>query len=57
MSYAAIVRRRLVPELGRIRLVRLAPADVQAMMNRKRAVGLSARGDRPAFPLLGPGYQ
>ena len=43
ISYEAIVRRHLVPELGRIRLSRLGPGDVQAMMNRKLAQGLSAR--------------
>jgi len=43
VSYESIVRRHLVPELGRIHLARLTPADVQAMMNRKLAQGLSAR--------------
>lgn len=43
ISYEAIVRRHLVPELGQIRLSRLTPGEVQAMMNRKLAQGLSAR--------------
>lgn len=43
VSYESIVRRHLVPELGQIHLARLTPADVQAMMNRKLAEGLSAR--------------
>ena len=43
IGYEATVRRHLVPELGRIHLSRLAPGDVQAMMNRKLAQGLSAR--------------
>ncbi|EQD71842.1 integrase family protein [mine drainage metagenome] len=42
VSYESIVRRHLVPELGRIHLARLTPADVQAMMNRKLVQGLSA---------------
>jgi integrase len=43
ISYESIVRGHLVPELGHVRLARLTPADVQAMMNRKLAAGLSAR--------------
>ncbi|MHB8325663.1 MAG: tyrosine-type recombinase/integrase [Candidatus Dormibacteria bacterium] len=42
VSYESIVRRHLVPDLGRIHLARLTPADVQAMMNRKLVQGLLA---------------
>ena len=42
-SYRMIVTRHLVPALGRKRLSRLTPQDVQAYMNGKRAAGLSAR--------------
>lgn len=43
VSYRMIVTRHLVPALGRKRLSRLAPQDVQAYLNGKRAAGLSAR--------------
>ncbi len=43
VSYAGIVNDHLIPELGRIRLSRLAPQDVQEMLNRKLAEGLSPR--------------
>ncbi len=43
ISYAGIVHQHLIPELGRIRLARLAPQDVQALLDRKLACGLSAR--------------
>jgi integrase len=43
VSYAGIVHRHLIPELGRIRLGRLSPQDVQEMLNRKLAEGLSPR--------------
>ena len=42
-SYAMIVRRHLVPALGRRQLAQLTPQDVQGYMNAKRATGLSAR--------------
>lgn len=42
-SYAQLVRLHLAPEIGQIRLSRLTPADVQALMNRKLAAGLSPR--------------
>lgn len=42
-SYSMIVSTHLVPALGRIRLARLSPADVQRYMNRKRESGLSPR--------------
>lgn len=40
-SYERLVRLHLVPELGKVRLARLRPDDVQAMMNRKLAAGQS----------------
>jgi len=43
VSYAGIVNHHLIPELGRIRLSRLSPQDVQEMLNRKLAEGLSPR--------------
>jgi integrase len=42
-SYADIVTLHLAPGLGRIALAKLAPADVQAFLNRKLASGLSPR--------------
>jgi len=43
VSYAGIVNHHLIPELGRIRLTRLSPQEVQEMLNRKLAEGLSPR--------------
>lgn len=42
-SYAEIVRLHLIPELGHLRLRVLAPQDVQKLLNRKTAAGLSPR--------------
>jgi integrase len=42
-SYSDIVRLHIEPDLGKVRLNRLAPAQVQAMLNRKLAAGLSPR--------------
>src|SRR4051794_32134250 len=42
-NYTQYVRNHLAPELGRIPLARLGPDDVQAMLNRKLAAGLSPR--------------
>ncbi len=42
-SYKMIVKKHLTPEVGRIRLARLQPADVRAYMNGKLSGGLSAR--------------
>jgi integrase len=42
-SYREIVERHLVPGLGRFPLAKLAPADVQAILNRKLEAGLSPR--------------
>ena len=42
-SYEMICRVHLIPALGRIRLAKLTPQDVQRYMNQKLAAGLSAR--------------
>jgi hypothetical protein len=42
-SYKDIVELHLVPGLGRIRLAKLTPADVQAFLTKKHEAGLSAR--------------
>lgn len=42
-SYSQLVRRHLLPTLGRVRLVRLTAQDIQACLNQKRQEGLSAR--------------
>lgn len=42
-SYRDQVRVHITPELGRIQVSKLAPADVQGMINRKLAGGLSPR--------------
>jgi integrase len=42
-SYDDIMRLHLIPGLGHIALAKLAPADVQAFLNRKSASGLSPR--------------
>lgn len=41
-DYQRIVRRHVVPEIGRIPLARLTAPDVQGLLNRKLASGLSA---------------
>jgi integrase len=38
------VRLHLIPEIGQVRLAKLTPHDVQGMLNRKQASGLSGRG-------------
>jgi integrase len=43
VSYATIVRLHVIPELGSVRLSRLTPAEVQKLLNRKLAAGLSPR--------------
>jgi integrase len=43
LSYTGRIRLHIVPELGHIRLARLAPLDVQAYLNRKLSSGLSPR--------------
>jgi integrase len=42
-GYSVNVRRHLVPTLGKIRLDRLTPQDVQEMMNRRLADGFSPK--------------
>ena len=42
-SYGELVRLHLAPGLGRIPLTKLAPQDVQKLINRKLASGLSPR--------------
>lgn len=42
-SYTQMVENHIIPEIGRIRIGKLAPKDVQGMMSRKKASGLSAR--------------
>lgn len=43
VSYSDIVRAHLIPSLGKIRLDRLTPEQVQRMLNAKLATGLSSR--------------
>jgi len=38
-----VVRHHLIPDLGRVRLSRLTPDEVQGMLNRKLEAGLSPR--------------
>ena len=42
-DYADMVRLHLEPELGGIQLIKLAPLDIRAMLNRKRKAGLGPR--------------
>jgi integrase len=42
-SYSELVRIHLIPGLGRISLSKLTPQDVQRLINRKLADGLSPR--------------
>jgi len=42
-SYSQLVRLHIEPDLGRIRLAKLTPQDVQELMNRKLKEGLSPR--------------
>jgi integrase len=42
-SYEQIVRCHLVPDLGRLSLAKLTPQQVQALLKRKQAAGLSPR--------------
>jgi integrase len=41
-TYEGIIRHHVVPELGAVRLERLMPTDVEAMMQRRLAAGCSA---------------
>jgi len=40
-SFGAIVKKHIVPEIGRVRLEKLTPQQVQALLNRKMKAGLS----------------
>jgi integrase len=51
-SYAILVRNHIAPELGRLRLDRLAPQHVQAALVRKSASGLSAQTVRHVRAIL-----
>lgn len=51
-SYRAVVRLYITPALGRIRLDRLGPDDVAAMLGGMKARGLSARTQRYARAVL-----
>ncbi|MHB1414615.1 MAG: site-specific integrase, partial [Chloroflexota bacterium] len=42
-SYRQLCENHLIPELGRKQLQKLSPKDVQTLINRKLASGLSAR--------------
>lgn len=42
-SYSQLVERRIEPDLGKIKLVKLKPQDIQALMNQKLKSGLSPR--------------
>lgn len=42
-SYTDLIKRHIIPELGRIVLSRLGPQDVQQFVNKKLATGLSPR--------------
>lgn len=42
-SYASLIRVHLIPELGHVPLAKLTPQQIQALMNRKLASGLSPR--------------
>ncbi len=42
-GYEVLVRRHIVPEIGRVRLDKLTPAHVQALVNRKREAGLAPK--------------
>jgi integrase len=43
VSYTGLVRLHIIPDLGRVRLARLTPDQVQALLNRKLAAGASPR--------------
>jgi integrase len=51
-GYAILVRNHIVPELGRLRLDKLAPQHVQAALVRKSASGLSSQTVRHIRAIL-----
>jgi integrase len=44
--YEQLIRLHIAPEIGKVRLEKLAPSDVQRMLNRKLAGGLSPKSVR-----------
>jgi integrase len=44
--YEQLIRLHIVPEIGSVRLEKLAPADVQRLLNRKHGAGLSPKSVR-----------
>jgi integrase len=51
-SYRILVERHIAPELGRLRLDKLSPQHVQALLARKSASGLSAQTVRHVRAIL-----
>lgn len=51
-SYRALVRRHLIPALGKIPLAKLQPIHLQEMLARKQQEGLSARSVRYLYSLM-----
>lgn len=43
ISYSQLVARHITPDLGKIKLAKLSPQDIQELMNSKLKVGLSPR--------------
>ncbi len=42
-SYTLMIENHIIPDIGRIRLGKLTQSDVQGLLNRKKASGLSSR--------------
>jgi integrase len=51
--YGELIRLHIIPEIGRITLEKLAPSDVQRLLNRKLAQGLSPKTVRHVRGVLG----
>lgn len=51
-GYALIVRRQLVPAIGRVPLAKLTPATVQELLNRRQAAGASPQTVRNQHAVL-----
>jgi integrase len=51
-TYKMYVERHILPELGAVRLARLSPQHVQALLNRKSAEGLQPRSVRQIRAIL-----
>ena len=43
VSYSGLIRLHVIPELGRVRLARLTPEQVQGLLNKKLTAGMSPR--------------